>query len=45
MPTDRMYVAILTSLIGEGPREVAGAKSRRQAEMIIDAVIQYARRL
>jgi AcrR family transcriptional regulator len=28
-----------------GAREVAGATSRRQAEMIIDAVIQYARRL
>jgi AcrR family transcriptional regulator len=44
-PVDRVYAAILTSLIGEGAREVAGATSRRQAEMIIDAVIQYARRL
>jgi AcrR family transcriptional regulator len=44
-PMDRVYAAILISLIGEGAREVAGAKSRRQAEMIIDAVIQYARRL
>jgi hypothetical protein len=44
-PVDRVYAAILTSLIGEGAREVAGATSRRQAEMIIDAVIQYTRRL
>ena len=44
-PMDRVYAAILTSLIGEGAREVAGTTSRRQAEMIIDAVIQYARRL
>ena len=40
-----MYAAILTSLIGEGSYEVAGARSRRQAESIIDAVIEYARRL
>ncbi len=40
-----MYAAILTSLIGEGAYEVAGARSRRQAESIIDAVIEYARRL
>ncbi len=44
-PEDRVYAAILTSLIGEGAREVAAAKSRRQAEKIIDAVIEYARRL
>ncbi len=29
----------------EGSYEVAGARSRRQAESIIDAVIEYARRL
>ena len=45
MPLDRVYAAILTSLIGEGSYEVAAAKSRRQAEKIIDAVIEYARRL
>ena len=45
VPEDRVYAAILTSLIGEGAYEVAGAKSRRQAESIIDAVIEYARRL
>ncbi len=44
-PADRVYAAILTSLIGEGAYEVAAAKSRRQAERIIDAVIEYARRL
>ena len=35
---------MLTSLIGEGAREVAAAKNRRQANRIIDAVIGYARR-
>jgi AcrR family transcriptional regulator len=44
-PEERVYAAILTSLIGEGSYEVAAAKSRRQAERIIDAVIEYARRL
>jgi len=42
---DRLYAAILTSLIGEGAREVAMAKTRRQANQIIDAIIGYARRL
>lgn len=44
-PADRVYAAILTSLIGEGAYEVAASKSRRQADRIIDAVIEYARRL
>jgi AcrR family transcriptional regulator len=44
-PEDRVYAAILTSLIGEGAREVAAAGSRREAEKIIDAVCEYARRL
>jgi AcrR family transcriptional regulator len=42
---DRLYAAILTSLIGEGAREVAAARTRRQANQIIDAVMEYARRL
>ena len=42
---DRLYATILTSLIGEGGREVAAAKTRRQASKLIDAVIEYARRL
>jgi AcrR family transcriptional regulator len=42
---DRVYAAILTSLIGEGAYEVAAAKTRRQADRIIDAVAEYARRL
>ena len=42
---DRLFAAILTSLIGEGAREVAMAKTRRQANRIIDAVIEYSRRL
>jgi AcrR family transcriptional regulator len=44
-PEDRLYAAILTSLIAEGGYEIAVAKSRRQAEKIIDAVIEYAQRL
>lgn len=42
---DRMYATVLTSLIGEGAREVAMAKNRRQANTVISAVIEYARRL
>jgi AcrR family transcriptional regulator len=42
---DRLYAAILTSLIGEGAREVAAAKTHRQAVAVIDAVIEYARRV
>jgi len=41
---DRLYAAILTSLIGVGAREVAASKTRRQANAVIDAVIEYARR-
>jgi AcrR family transcriptional regulator len=44
-PEDRVYAAILTSLIGEGAYEVAGAASRRDADRIIDAVCEYAGRL
>lgn len=42
---DRLYATILTSLIGEGAREVAVARNRRQAGKVIDAVLEYARRL
>jgi AcrR family transcriptional regulator len=42
---DRLYTAILTSLIGEGAREVAMSRTRRQANRVIDAVIEYSRRL
>ena len=42
---DRLYVTALTSLIGEGSREVAAAANRRQANKIIDATIEYVRRL
>src|SRR5215472_4248196 len=42
---DRLYAAILTSLIGVGAREVAAARTRRQASEIIDAVIEYATRI
>jgi AcrR family transcriptional regulator len=43
-PLDRLYAAILTSLIGEGAREVAASRTRQQASAVIDAVIEYARR-
>jgi AcrR family transcriptional regulator len=42
---DRLYVTSLTSIIGEGAREVAGASTRRQANKVIDATIEYIRRL
>jgi AcrR family transcriptional regulator len=42
---DRLYASILTSLIGEGAREVAASGNRRQANKVIDAVIEYVRRL
>jgi AcrR family transcriptional regulator len=42
---DRLYAAVLTSVIAEGAREVAAARTRAQADQIIDAVIEYARRL
>jgi AcrR family transcriptional regulator len=41
----RLHASVLTSLIGEGAREVATARNRRQASLIIEAVIEYARRL
>ena len=44
-PLDRLYASVLTTLIGEGAREVATAGNRRQASAVIDAVIEYARRL
>jgi AcrR family transcriptional regulator len=42
---DRLYAAVLTSVIGEGAREVAAARSRAQADEVIGAVIEYVRRL
>ena len=42
---DRLYAAMLTSLIGEGARQVASAPNRRQASRTIEAVLEYARRL
>jgi AcrR family transcriptional regulator len=42
---DRLYVASLTSIIGEGAREVAAATNRRQANKIIDATIEYISRI
>jgi AcrR family transcriptional regulator len=42
---DRLYAAVLTSIIGEGAREVAASRTRAHADVVIDAVIEYARRL
>ena len=42
---DQLYVTILASLVREGAREVAAAKSRRQATSTISAVLEYVRRL
>jgi AcrR family transcriptional regulator len=42
---NRLYATILTSLIAEGAREVAAARTRTQADEIIEAVLEYARRL
>jgi AcrR family transcriptional regulator len=44
-PMDRLYAAMLTSLIGEGGRQVATAPNRRQAYRTIEAVLEYARRM
>jgi len=42
---DRLYAAVLTSVIGEGAREVAAARTHTQAVSIIEAVIEYVQRL
>jgi AcrR family transcriptional regulator len=42
---DRLYAAVLTSLIGDGAREVAAARTKAQAGRIVDAVLEYASRL
>ncbi|HEX9064044.1 MAG TPA: helix-turn-helix domain-containing protein [Streptosporangiaceae bacterium] len=42
---DRLYATILTSVIGDGAREVATCRNRRQANLAIDMVIGYARRV
>ncbi len=42
---DRLFASVLTAVIIEGAREVAASKTRRQADTVIDAVIDYSRRL
>jgi AcrR family transcriptional regulator len=42
---DSLYAGILASLIDEGAREVVIATSRPHADLIIDAVIEYVRRI
>jgi AcrR family transcriptional regulator len=41
----RLHASVLTALIIEGAREVAASRTRRQADSVIDAVVEYARRL
>ena len=45
VPANRLYVTVLTSLTGEGAREVAAAKNRPQANKIIEGVLEYIHRL
>jgi len=42
---DRLYAVVLTALIGEGSRAVAAARTRRQANEVVDAALKYVRRL
>jgi len=44
-PLDRLYAAMLTSLIAEGARQVATAQNRREANQTIEAILEYATRL
>jgi AcrR family transcriptional regulator len=44
-PVDRLYLLLLTSVIGEGGIEVAACETQAQAKSVIDAVIEYVRRL
>src|SRR5262249_61454294 len=40
---DRLYASVLTSLIGEGAREVAVSRTRGPAHAVIHALLRYAR--
>jgi AcrR family transcriptional regulator len=42
---DRLYAAALWALVNDGVREVIASKTRRQANLVMDGVIEYARRL
>jgi hypothetical protein len=42
---DGLYASILASLIDEGAREVAAAPDQHHANVIIDAVIEYLKRV
>lgn len=42
---ERLYAVGLLALINEGVREVIVSKTRRQANLVMDGVIEYARRL
>jgi AcrR family transcriptional regulator len=44
-PPDRLYAAVLTSLISDGAREVAATSTEAQAVHIIEAVIEYSHRI
>ncbi len=42
---DRFLVGVLTSIVGQGAREICGLDSRRQAKLIIDATLDFVRRV
>lgn len=44
-PTDRLTVAVLTTVIGEAGREVATSESEEEAQEVIEAAITLIRRL
>jgi AcrR family transcriptional regulator len=44
-PADRMLATVLTTVISEASREVAGCQQRRQANLIIDIIVGMIRRL
>ena len=43
--SDRLYASILTSLIGEGARAVACAATRKEADEVIDVIIECVSRI
>jgi len=44
-PPDRLHILALTAVIDSGAREAVAARTRRQANQIINAVGHYAERL
>jgi AcrR family transcriptional regulator len=42
---DRLFGAILTAVVGEGARAITAARNRKEADAIIEDVIEYAKHL